>query len=364
MKKILSLFLVFVLILSGPFLTYGESKAAGSLDITQLAHDAMWDGTYFKSSKAYYVRQEYPIVNKKNVNSPLVRSIKFNKDTYKLGDKIEATIEVDSKYPLEKFSMVYELPSGKGFVPMLFKKVSRNKFVCRGTVSRDWEVGNYFILKDYKKENFFITGYDTKKNPVLVKNNKFPSFSVIDPSGKKKELESIKNKKTEVLVSKGANARDSDGKIFMYFSPGEVFPGYELKDHYYTFVSGVGVRLDKKFVEKSKKITFISKGVKGRYPSGKVAKYYPIGDKVIGHDIGDYIKTTYKNKDVYVYKGFVERDGIGRSYISKGVNVRDNKGRKIGYLKKGQRIGGRRRGALIEINFKGKKATVHSKYLY
>ncbi len=66
--------------------------------------------------------------NYKNQNSPVIKYIEFDKDRYEIGDIIKAELRIESKYPLDKFSMIYRLPSGLGFIPMFFEKVNNQVF--------------------------------------------------------------------------------------------------------------------------------------------------------------------------------------------------------------------------------------------
>lgn len=86
-----------------------------------------------------------------------------------------------------------------------------------------------------------------------------------------------------------------------------------------------------------------------------MVNHYPIGKELGGYEGKNKIYFKDGNERSYVYKRFVEEDGITRDYRSYGVNVRDSFGNKLGYLKKGSKVRGTRNGALIEIIYKGKR---------
>ncbi len=172
----------------------------------------------------------------------------------------------------------------------------------------------------------------------------------------------VRELKLEDYVSKGVNVRNLKGEKIGYLSASEIIEGVDMGDHIQVIYKGEVASLAKKFLSKLEAKEYISLGVNVRNLDNAKVGYLAFGEKIEGKDLGSVIEIEYKGEKLRLSKAFL-RLADERLYTSKGVNVRDAKGKKIGYVNSGLKLRGVDLGNKIMIDFNANKGFISNKFV-
>lgn len=184
----------------------------------------------------------------------------------------------------------------------------------------------------------------------------------------KEEADTAKNyyeqfKESRVLyTSNGVNVRDYHGNLIGYLRKGSVIRGKDLGTKIEIEYNGQMATVYKGLVKQGVYPVYTSYGVNVRNLKGEKIGYINRGELLIGEDMGDHIRSLYKGQEVKLSKAYVE-EGRLKEFVSKGVNVRDRSGRLIGNIKSGEKVLGKASGNKINIFYKNSKATIHKNFV-
>ncbi len=218
-------------------------------------------------------------------------------------------------------------------------------YKSKGANIRDEYDNQVGVLTKYK----LIEGIENDGRVIFLYNGRLSTVS-------RKHVEEVLHS----YISKGANVRDSKGQKIGYLAPGQGFKGFkDGKRIRINYKSQIGY-LPKSMASLEEKI-YSSKGVNVRDLYGNRMGYLGSDYRVKGQDKGGYIKIPYRGVDGYV--SHVYFNEFKSLYRSKGVNVRSLSGKKLGYMARGTIIEGERKGNYVHINYKGNQAKVHKNFI-
>mgnify|MGYP001214722908 FL=1 len=163
----------------------------------------------------------------------------------------------------------------------------------------------------------------------------------------------------KTYYSIGANVRDLDNHKLGYLHKGRYINGREDKSYVYFTYHGQDAKVSKNFLNYNLN-TYASKGVNVRSLNGDKLGYLKSGNTIEGYRQGNYVHFIYNNKSAQVHRSFLSLNGS--SYTSKGLNVRNIHGLKIGYLSYGRVITGYEKNDLIHFNYNNIPATVDPQF--
>lgn len=235
-------------------------------------------------------------------------------------------------------------------------------------------------LSVYGKANDFEelkTLYISKGAPVYDKNKKKLGYLDQDLSlrgslledgtieftyqGKKAYvyLRDMKNQE-RIYYSKGANLRDIYKNRLGYLDQDQRILGLDYGEFIKTDFLGSTAYVDKDYLRPYKKLYIAEKTV-GLRADGKKVLTMDEGQVFEGEKLGGRIYFSHKGEDLYIDSSKAKR--LEENYISKGANLRDSKGKKVSYLKKGERVSGLDQGTYVEVKKDKKTYRIDINYL-
>ncbi len=170
------------------------------------------------------------------------------------------------------------------------------------------------------------------------------------------------NRSKANYISKGVNVRNLKGKKLGYLPAGYMVEGRDRGSYVEINYKNQTSRVAKKFLNEYV-YGYRSKGVNIRDARGNKLGYLPKGKVIKAKDLGNRLEFIYQGKKAYVSKAYVQ-DMNYYVYRSKGVNVRDLSNKKLGYLNRNEKVYGRPEGNFVIFNYRNTRAKVHKNFLY
>lgn len=146
-----------------------------------------------------------------------------------------------------------------------------------------------------------------------------------------------------------------------YLPSGQKARGVQLKDKVLLDYFGQKGFVYKDYVGEGYKSTYLSQGANLRDTEGKILSYLPANQEITGIEYFDRIKISYKGEERSISNLYVKEKTFKKSFVSKGANIRNSRGKIVGYLKRGKTIEGVRKGNRIEFNYKGQIASINER---
>jgi len=159
--------------------------------------------------------------------------------------------------------------------------------------------------------------------------------------------------------SKGANVRDLAGNKLGYLSTNQVIEGYRDGAYVYFSHNGKAARIHRSVLGLNTQ-SYTARGVNVRNIHGLKLGRLDFGAVFTGYEKDGHIYLNYRQLPSSVDSRYTIKN---KAFISRGVNVRDLNGKKLGYLKSGEVIYGYRTKGYIYFNYQGQRARVLDKFI-
>ena len=210
------------------------------------------------------------------------------------------------------------------------------------------------------------TNFDMERNKTTDKKTTY----VLESAHKHRTVQKASPKIIKVgahptqrkYISQGVNVRNTQGKKIGYLAKDEPIYGRDRGGYIEVVYKNQKAKISKAFLNEYIS-DYVSKGVNIRDAKGKKIGYLAKGSSVRGKDLGNQLEFVYKGQKVRVSKTFLDHAHY-QTYRSRGVNVRDLNNKKIGYLAKNKRIEGFEAGNYIVFNFNNKMARIHKNFVF
>ena len=316
----------------------------------------------YVSEKGQWVKLKYEKnlpsfkVDNKNLEDyiPIV-DVFTDKDLYELGEEIHFKALFKYDVAMSDFFLVYE-PLEEGAIPYIYmpKKIEERDIRYRDEMDIYKSLDHTKYLGKYRLKTGVIHQEDSMANPVQFK-----------PVLVANEIEIVERdpERLKTYISRGLNVRNARGEKIGYLANNRVFKGYDLGKKIKLEDGAYVVKAPSE--DHGRRKIFVSKGVNARDKLTKEkVKRLPSGYKFKGRDLGSVVEFDYEGRSCLVYRDYVEENGSKRTYISKGAKARWPSGKYVKYYGKGEKIYGQRYDDYIYFNYKGVETRVHSQFLY